>query len=233
MTFRITAISFSLSSILSALIAWRTFLVCRKQRENQASKFFFYALVGMSFYMGVRAIVSLFFLDFPSIMVGGYILSHVFLGAGASFLGSFSAASIFSQQFAKKIFALILTLFASDVILNILNPNRPPYLNPELSIIEWGTNKSVGIYHTALLWLVFLTVGALFVYKAVKNWKDREVRTRSLIISLGVLVSIIVVIPRNIFHEPAFVLISDVGFISSFALVLWGISRQIADKKSA
>lgn len=222
LSLNISAISFSISSLLSAFIAWRAFLVWRKQEENQVGKAFFEALLFFSLYLGVRGIVSFLFVDFPVILTLVYILSHVFLGIAVAHMAKFGML-VFKPSLANSAFFVVLGLYASDVILNIFLPNQP-YFNPDLNIIEWGSHKYVGIYHTLLLWLVFLWVFTLFVYKAFQNWQDFIIRTRCLLIAGGILVGIFVSIPRNIFKAPIFLLISDISLSLAFAIVLWGIS---------
>lgn len=222
----VTAISFSISTIFCAAICWQTFKVFKKQKENPSTEAFFQSLLCFVFYMGVRALVSTFFTGEPLILTSIYILSHVFLGMAAAFLAKFAVLSFFNLRRADKIFIIACLFFATDVIFNIFFPNQPRF-NAGLNIIEWGTQKYVGIYHTLLLWAVFLSVAGLFIYKAVKNWQDREIRLRSLTISSGVILSIIVVIPRNIFHSPVFIMISDIGYVFAFGLILWAIARKM------
>lgn len=191
---------------------------------------FFYSLLLMTGYMTLRAAVSLFFAQDPSVLALGYILSHVFLGFAASYLLRFAVASFSGFSLASKFFYLSLLLFASDIALNVFLPNAPVF-HRDLNIIEWGTNKYVGIYHTILLWLVFLSAGFIFVSKASQNRKDYEIRTRSLTIAAGIFLAIVVVIPRNIFHTPLFITISDIGYAFSFGIVLLGLGHRFQEKK--
>jgi hypothetical protein len=225
----ITAISFSISAILAAGITWRCFYIWRLQKENNVPRIFFQATLFFTLYMAVRAIFSIFFVGLPNVLTWGYIVSHIFLGLASASLARFAVASFFNMKLANKIFAGLLALFSSDIILNIILPNNPS-LNTSLNIIEWGTNKYVGIYHTALLWLVFLSAAILFIYKAIQNRRDREVKLRSLIIASGLLLNIIVVIPRNIFDTPIFILISDIGYALTFGLIFLGVSGRFSKK---
>ena len=223
MFLNITAISFGISTILSTVISWRSFLVWKRQKENQVSKAFFQVLLSLTFYMGIRAIASFLFVDFPDILNIIYILSHVYLGIAIAYLAKFAVLNFFNLSSANYTFRVVLALFVSDVILNIFLPNQP-HFNPQVNIIEWGTNKYLGIYHTLLLWTVCLGVAVLFIYTALKNWQDRIIRSRSLIMASGVLMSIFVVIPRNVFRDPLFILISDVGYILTFGIILFAIN---------
>ena len=190
---------------------------------------FFYTLFFIALYMAIRGYISFFFTQTPAILAWGYILSHVFLALAAGYLARFSVTSFFSARAADKVFYIVLFLFAVDIAINILVPNDPLF-NRELNIIEWGTNKYVGILHTVLLWLVFLSAGVLFAYKAVQNRKDREIRTRSVLIASGILLGIVIVIPRNIFHDPAFLVVSDIGYALSFGVTLLGVSYHFRKK---
>ncbi len=223
MSFNATAISFCISTLLSAFIAWRGFSIWKKQRENEAGRAFFQAILCLSFYVGVRALASFWFADTPYALTVLYILSHVFLGIAAAFIAKFASVSFFDLSLANLVFRVVLVLFVPDIILNILLPNQP-HFNSALNIIEWGSNKYVGIYHSLLLWSIFLAAAILFAYKARQNWSDRTIRNRSLLIAAGLLLCILVVIPRNVFRTPLFILISDVGYSLSFGIILWAIS---------
>ncbi len=226
LSFNISAISFCVSSLLSAFIAWRAFLVWEREKENQVSEAFFKALLFFTLYLGVRGIVSFSFISFSLILTLAYILCHVFLGAAVAYLAKLGTVALFSPALANSIFIAVLVLYASDVILNILLPSHPRF-NPKLNIIEWGTQRNVeytGIYHTLLFLLVFLGTLTLFAYKAYQNWQNYILRTRCLLIVGGLLIAIFVTIPRNIFRTPVFLLISDISFVLTFGMILWGIS---------
>jgi hypothetical protein len=215
----ITAISFTISFILALIITWRCFYVSKKQRGNQTTGNFLNSIMFLAFYLGIRAFASIFFMNRPDVLSWLYIFSHIFLGIATAYLAKFAMLNFFDLQKSKKAFLAVAMLFFTDIALNIYLPNSP-HFNSELNIIEWGTNKYVGIYHTLLLWVVFLAAASLFIYKGIKNWSDLEVRWRSLVIGTAMIFSIIVVIPRNIFHEPAFILISDIGYTLTFGLAL-------------
>lgn len=223
MSLNITTISFALSTFFSAAITWRSFSIWRKQKLNQIAKAFSQTLLFMTLYMGIRAIASFFFVDSSVLLASMYILSHVFLGIAMAYLIKFSLISFFNLSLAKLVFFIVLFLFTLDVIFNIILPNHPSF-NHKMNIIEWGTNKYVGLYHSLLVWAVCLTAITVFTFKAYKNWQDAEIRSRSLIIAVGLLLSILVVIPRNIFPAPLFIVVSDIGYVLTFAIVLWAIS---------
>ncbi len=225
----ISAISFTASTLLSGIIAWRAFLAWEKQKKNKMSKLFFKALVFISLYLGVRGVVSFFFVDSPPILSSVYLLSHIFLGIASSYLAKLAVLTA-KPKFADLGFYAALGLFASDVTFNIIFPNQP-YFNAQLNIIEWGTNKYVGIYHTLLCLLVFFGVFAVFTAQAIKNWQDKFIRTRCLLIAGGVLTAVLVTVPRNIFKAPVFLLISDISFSLSLGIVLWGISFGREEKE--
>jgi hypothetical protein len=229
LSINITALSFSVSAVLAGIIAWRSFYVWKKHQENRTPKLFFYFMLFSAIYMAIRGFISFFFANSPAILSWGYVLSHVFLVLAAAYLIRFAVANLSDTKKADKVFYIILLLFISDIILNIVFPNSPSF-NKELNIIEWGTNDFVGIYHTALLWLVFLSAGILFIYKAVYNWHDREIRIRSLLIATGIILGIIIVIPRNVFHAPLFIVISDIGYVLSFGITLLGVSYHFPEK---
>lgn len=223
MSLNITAISFTVSAFLSAIITWRCFYVLKKQPDNEATEAFFKSLLFFTFYVAIRAIASIFFVGSTGVLSSLYITSHIFLGLAAAYLAKFATLSFFNLRQGNKIFALVSLSFFSDVAFNIFRPNSPSF-NPHLNIIEWGTDKYVGIWHTVLLLLVFLAVAILFTYKGIKNWPDKEIRLRSLMIAAVLTFSILVVIPRNIFHEPVFILISDIGYVLTFGLILFAIN---------
>jgi hypothetical protein len=223
MFFNITAISFTVSTLFAAAVTWRCFYILKKQPENEATEAFFKGLLFFTLYVGIRAIASIFFTDAAEILAFVYISSHIFLGLASAYLAKFATLSFFDLSKGNKIFATVCLFFLSDIILNILLPNQP-HFNQQLNIIEWGTDKYVGIYHTVLLWLVFLAVALLFAYKGIKNWQDKELRVRSLVITAILVFSILVVVPRNIFHAPIFNLISDIGYTFSFGSILFAIN---------
>lgn len=218
----ISAISFSISTLLAALISWRSFLAWKKQEKNRMSKTFFSIMLYFSFYLGVRAIASLFFSDSASLLTSVYILSHVFYGITASYMIKLAVLAINPPR-AQLAFIITLLLYASDILLNIFLPNKP-YLNPEMNVIEWGTNKYVGIFHTLLCCLTYILVFTIFISRAIKNWQDYLVRTRCLIIAGATIFGIIITIPRNVFDSPILMLVSDIGLSLNFAIILWGIS---------
>jgi hypothetical protein len=226
MSLNITAISFLISAVLSFFISLKTFYILKRQPQNKATRAFFQTLLFFFFYTASRALVSLFFSTSAEILTIVYIVSHIFLGLASAFLAKFAALNFFDENRARKTFFSVALLFASDVILNIFLPNSPEF-NFQLNIIKWGTNKYVGIYHTFLLWLVLFGVAAFFFYRAYKKPYDKEVRLRSLIIAAGLIFSIIIVVPINIFPSAIFVLISNIGYIFTFALILWAITLPV------
>jgi len=226
-SFNISVASFALSGLFSILIAWQAFRVWKLQR-NRLAGIFFKSIVFFSLYFWVRALASFLFSHSPCVLTGAYILSHVFLGIGVAYTAKFGFTSLNNSR-ANSIFLVFLILYASDVILNIFLPNHPRF-NQELNIIEWGTNKYVGIYHTLLNWSGFLFVCLIFFYQAIKNWDNKLVRTKSLLIAGGLLSSIFLSIPRNIFRTPTFQLIADLGLVLSLGIILLGTTVDQKEK---
>lgn len=223
MSLNVSALSFGICTFLSAALTWRAFIFWKKQKENQVSYAFFKALFCACFYMGVRAIASFLFVNSPDILAFVYLLSHVFLGIAIAYIAKFAIVGFFELSAANSAFIAVLILAAFDVILNIFFPNQP-HLNPALKFIDWGTHKYVGIYHTLLLFLVFLGVLILFAYKAYQNWQNHIVRTRCLLISFAVLIMFLTGIPRNVFRAPLYLLISDIGLVVALGIFLWAIT---------
>ncbi|MDP2736058.1 MAG: hypothetical protein Q8P12_07730 [bacterium] len=222
-SWNVTAVSFSVSSLLSAFIAWKAFGVWRKQAVNPASLAFFQVILYLFLYVLLRAGASVLFVNDPSVLAAAYVFSHVFLGLAASYIVKFSMISFFKEETARRFFYLTLLLFSLDIGLNLLYPNSPEF-HAETGIIDWGTHHFVAIFHTALLWGSFLTAAALFLYKGIRYSNDPTLRFRSLLIASSLFAAILIVIPRNIVESPAMIFVSDIGFILAFSLVFFGVS---------
>lgn len=223
MSWNITAITFATSTIVSLYICIRAFFVWKQDRESEISKTFVYIFVFLTPYMGIRAFASLFFFAHPTVLTIDYIVSHVFLGIAASYVAKLGLTPVVSAKTANAIFLLFLILFAFDVALTMLLPNNPSF-DKNLNIIDWGTNNTVGILHTLLLWGTFLLSAAIFLFKTIQCCSVPLLRARFLLMSMSLILAILIVIPRNIFHTPGFIFVSDVGFVVSFFFALWGIS---------
>ncbi|MFH1584707.1 MAG: hypothetical protein ABIB12_01080 [Patescibacteria group bacterium] len=230
-SFNTTAISFTSSAILSAFIAWRAFFILQRQKTNPASEFFFKALVFMTFYMGVRGFVSFFFVHEETVLAFAYLLSHIFLGIAVAYIVKFSVSNFFQRHTAQRFFYLTLFLFGLDVLLNVFFPNTPEF-HAQSGIVDWGTHTYVAIFHTGLLWGGFLLAASLFLSKVAQYWSDTTLRYRSLLIALGLISAIVVVIPRNLVESPLMIVISDIGFIISLALILFGVSFRAQETQN-
>jgi hypothetical protein len=222
----ITAFSFTISAVLAGAISLKSYWTFKKQSWNKATQAFYQALLCFTFYVFSRAIVSIFFVDNDIVLTSAYILSHVFLGLASAFLAKFALLSVADSEKANKVFSATIFLFFTDILLNIFFPNKPEF-DAALNIIKWGTQKYVGIYHTVLLLLVFLSVAVLFISKALSKNCHREVKIRSWIISAGLIFSILFVIPRNIFSSPILTMISDLGYTLTFFLIFWALTTKI------
>lgn len=228
-SWNITALSFSLSSVLSALVAFRAFIVWRKQAVNPISAAFFGVLLFLFLYVSVRAVASLLFAHDVSVLAQAYVFSHLFLGIATAYMVRFSIISFFREETARRLFFLTLFLFALDIVLNLFYPNSP-VLHEDTGIIHWGTQLPVAIVHTGLLWGAFLLTASLFLVKGLQ-YKESLLRKRSLLIAASLFAAILIVIPRNIVESPIMIFISDVGFIIAFLLVFLSISLKPAETK--
>ena len=223
MWWNITALAFGVSTLISLYITVRAFFVWKRDLDNTIGQIFAHIFIFLTLYMGIRAFVSFLFPASPSILSGAYIMSHVFLGIGAAYVAKLGLTPVARPIIAQSVFLLFVILFALDVGLTLLLPNSPSFDSAH-NIIDWGTNEVVGIFHTMLLWSTFLLSAGIFLFKTVQCWRDPLLRYRFLLISLSLVFAILIVIPRNIFHTPGFIFVSDVGFAVSFFLALWGIS---------
>jgi len=225
MPLNITAISFGISAILAVFITTRAYLSWKRQEDNQVGKNYFYAMLFVSLYFSVRAIASFLFFNSASALTVAYILSHVFVAFACAYFVKFTVVILFGTPSVKLLFYLTLFLFAIYIIFNIIYLNNP-HFNHELNVIEWGTNKYVGIFYAILGWLVFLSLAASLIYKAVQNWTNNIVRIRCLLMAGSALLTIFVLIPRNISPAPFLILVSDIGFALSLGLIFLSMNYK-------
>jgi hypothetical protein len=225
MSLNLSLISYSISLVLCIFVARQSFLVWKKT-NNELGRLFFFTILFVNFYIGSWFLASVFFTNSPEALTATYIISHVFMGIGVAYLARFIFLSRSKISNPKKFFYIVLVMFTSDVIANIFLPNQPIF-NKDMGVIDWGVNKYVGIYHSFILFSVLLTATALFADKAIKNWEQKEVRTRSAFVVLAIVAGIAFTAFRHVIKGPFSSVVADVGFIITFILAIIGFSPTI------
>jgi len=220
-SWNITAISFSISSLLNFFLVLKGFRSWQKQKENKLTETFLISVIFWFFYTETRAIASIFFVNNPGILALAYLISRIFSGIGTCYILKIALISFFSYSTTKKGFYTALVLYCIDIILNALLPNKPVF-DAKLNVINWGTNNIVAISHSVLPLLIFGIATAIFAYKAIRFWSDKLVRYRCIFMSSGMLWATLILAPRNMIKSPVFLIITNVGFIVPFILLFLG-----------
>jgi len=125
---------------------------------------------------------------FPRIMRWGYIISHAFLILAAMYMAKVTAR-MFWPKYEKLIFRVLIILGLINVIYLIITPFTPTY-NP--AGVSPNNPPPLSLFLLTPILLIGFTLTALtFLYEAIKGKVTGILRTRALLLGIGIIMVII------------------------------------------
>jgi len=162
----------------------------------------------------------LFFPDSAFLLGVSFIISQSLLYLAVAFFAKVTAFFI-RVQWAQRVFWSVVLVAVMAVLLHIVFFSYPVY-DKAIGITDWNIHPVVGIFSVIILAGVLVPSAVFFFQQGIKS-REKVVRTRSLIISTGLLFLIITAYTYYSATTYLAVLISDLFSLLSFLIIYFGV----------
>lgn len=208
------------NSVLCFFCAWKLYSAYRKDTANKVIEYFFKGYVMM--------VVAYLFFSLPRIIgpensfyLGvGFIIAQVFLFIGTAYLAMVTAFFIDPLRY-KIAFWLFITLATVVIILFIIYFGLPVY-DINTGITDWHIDPVPGVASSILFLCVLLPSTIFFLSQGIRS-RNKIVRVRSFLISLGFVLLMITAYTFYQARTQMQVFISDLFSLSSFLVIFLGV----------
>lgn len=177
----------------------------------------YFALIFSYFFFAIPLMV---FTNERTILGISFVLAQSFLYIAIAFFAKVTA--FFAKvNLTKIVFWMVILVSMIAVFLNIVYFNYPLF-DTETGLTDWNIHPVVGIASTIIFVGVLAPSAFLFFTQGLRS-KDRIVRTRSIIISIGLVSLIITSFLYYTASTLAVSLISDLFSMFSFLIIYIGV----------
>ena len=192
--FPLTGFVHTIDSIILILIGgklWRD--LATKQATSPAKAYFMYFFVTVGIFqliMGLSHVIL--YIDaalFPIVMNWGYIVGHVFLYLSLAFSLMVPLELSFPGKKVKYYAASLISLFGLGITyINIIKPNHPVY-ESATGITFFNADPLVGKLIPIIVLLSWGVAVVMFIWNAIKSRHNRMALIRSIVISVGFIIT--------------------------------------------
>jgi len=177
----------------------------------------YFALVFSYFFFAIPLMV---FTNESTILGVSFILAQSFLYIAIAFFAKVTTFFI-RVRWTKIVFWMVILAALITVFLNIIYFNYPIF-DPASGLTNWNIHPVVGLASTIIFVGILAPSAILFFTQGVRS-RDRIVRTRSIIISIGLLSLIITSFLYYTATTLMVSLISDIFSLLSFLIIYIGV----------
>lgn len=214
-----SAISHAIGAIATLIPAWVIYRSYRKDKNDLVVKYFmlYFLLFGIG---GLILALVEFIFPTDNLRQGvGIMFATPFMYLGLAYFFMVSTELKFPKlKYAG--FSFILVLGIAAFILNALDI-RPTTID-ELGFISFDSAEYVGEIFLLMFALAWLPAIAIFIYETIRN-KDRFIRIRSLLLSIGLLALLIFGQMHDMVETWQGFLIADIFTVISYFIVMIGV----------
>ncbi len=156
-----------------------------------------------------------------SLVLGiGFVMAQAFLFVAVAFFAKVTVYFI-NIQWVQRVFWIVVVAAAIAVMLNVIYFNYPEY-NRATGITNWNINPIVGLASTVIFAGV-LVPSTIFFFRQGFQSQDKVVKTRSIVIAIGLLFLMITAYAYYTATTQFAALTSDLLSLVSFLIIFFGI----------
>jgi len=219
----ITLFAYIISAIVSAIFTIRIYIVKKKYPDDIAKHFYVFFLFGFLYFF-IRSLAILFFFDNKTILSLSYPISHIFLYLSFAYMLDTAIDLSSFKRYSKKILWIFIFFGFFVIYLNVILPNNPS-LDLHYSIISWGTNKIVSIFHIIYAFSAILALTYIFILQA---FKSKPFNKKFFIIGFGFFFLTLNAF-KNAFHQGIILYFFEFTMIIGISIIVIGLA--IKEKK--
>lgn len=228
-TFPLTGLVHTIDGIIVMIIAsklWRD--PATRQSTNSAKTYFLYFFITVGIFQLIMGLTHLILYInagmFVEVMNWGYIIGHVFLYLSLALALMVPLELIFPGKKIKYYAASLIGIFGLAITyINITKPTHPVY-ESTTGITFFNVDPAVGGLIPIIVLLSWGVAAIMFIINGIKSRRNRIVLVRSLVISVGFIITIVGGPLHDVAKTSAQFLIADILTLLGFLTLASGIA---------
>lgn len=220
MSVPITPIIDIVNSVICAFCSYKIYRSFQQDRANKVLKYFSQAYFALT--------IAFLFFSLPRLIAPtesvylavAFVLAQACMYLAISYFAKITMFFI-NIHWVQRVFSIVLLASVIAVVLSVVYFGQPRY-DIATGITDWGIHPVVGISSMIIFGAVLLPSLLLIFRRGIKS-KDRVVRTRSLLISIGLLLLIITAYTYYTATTQLTALVSDLFSLLSFLVIFAGV----------
>jgi len=209
-----------INSIICAFCSYKIYQSFQRDRTNRVLKYFFQAYLSLVFAYFFFALPRLIVPRQPFYLAVAFVVAQGCLYIAATHFAKITAFFI-NVRWVQRVFLVFLLASVIAVVLSIVYFTYPHY-DITTGITDWDIHPVTGVVSMIIFAVALLPSIFLFFWQGFRS-KNRIVRIRSLLISIGLSLLIITAYTYYTATTQIASLVSDLFSVTSFLVIFFGV----------